>query len=1039
MFELECARHFDRVLVVAFVVVALGFSSPVLAPLSSAPPAASVGGTTGPPALELPSVMPATSPVLSITPGSGPVDTSVTLTVSGFPASASTHITWNNFQPGGSGTACTGTTNASGGFRCTFVIPPPIYPGTTDVSFTASDTFGDTASADFTLVPPSFTVSPTSGPVGTLVTFHATSYAPNKSITVTWSGGTACSGTTSGTGAFSCTFTIPARPCGTFLTFTGTDAVGDYARASFQVTGCSLAVSPTSGPVDTSVTLTVTKFATLSATTITWNDFQPGGSGTACTGTTNASGGFRCTFVIPPPIHPGTTLETFTATDAFGDTASANFQILPPSLTVSPSSGAVGNNVTLQASDYAPSASISINVSGGGTACSGTTSGSGAFSCTFTIPPTPCGSSLTFNGTDAVGDDALTSFLAVGCALEVSPTSGPVDTSVELTASGFSSGALLSIAWNDFQPGGNGTACSGTTNLSGGLSCEFVIPPPILPGTGQVEFTATDALNETSSTNFTVVPPALLVSPGSGPSKTVVNFTGTSFAPASPVSVIWTGGTACAGTTNATGGFQCSFSVPYVSCGTFLYFNGTDAVGDTARTFFLVNSCSSPPSLHTSPGSEAAGLPLVLTASGFFNNSPMTITWLQGTACSGAVNSSGTFVCTFALPNVPAGPYTFTARDGAGDTASTGFTVLLSPVTFAETGLPPFTSWSVLLNGTRQSSASSTIVFDVNAASYPFFVPLVSGGAGFYYTPTPLSGNVTVTGASTQVNITFLLVPAYPLTFLEKQLPVGAIWSVDDQFQQSGANKTVPVTATTMSRGAIGLQEPNGSLNFTIHPPAGFGVARISGPGAPNQTEGTVAGPRTWVVTFGPLVPLYFNESALPQLDLYPGAAWSVLLTPRLAHGGPAPQSGETNGTSVNFTVPAGAAYTFTVTILAPGAGSYKIAPAHGGATVPLTKPNAVKTIKFKLLTQTVVFKESHLAKGNNWTVTITSGTTPVFTFPLSASKAVGTGGIGFKLPVGTYTYTVTATNSQVPTPASGTFSVTTAPSPAQVISITFA
>jgi len=71
-------------------------------------------------------------------------------------------------------------------------------------------------------------------------------------------------------------------------------------------------------------------------------------------------------------------------------------------------------------------------------------------------------------------------------------------------------------------------------------------------------------------------------------------------------------------------------------------------------------------------------------------------------------------------------------------------------VTFTESGLPSGTSWSVILNGTTQSSTTSTVSFTEPNGTYPFRVIVVPG-----YSVSPTSGNVTVTGRSAGESLNF--------------------------------------------------------------------------------------------------------------------------------------------------------------------------------------------------------------------------------------------------------------------------------------------
>jgi len=62
-------------------------------------------------------------------------------------------------------------------------------------------------------------------------------------------------------------------------------------------------------------------------------------------------------------------------------------------------------------------------------------------------------------------------------------------------------------------------------------------------------------------------------------------------------------------------------------------------------------------------------------------------------------------------------------------------------VTFTESGLPSGTAWSVTVDGSVQSSVTSTIVFDEPNGSHAFISGSVSG-----YSVSPASANFVVSG-----------------------------------------------------------------------------------------------------------------------------------------------------------------------------------------------------------------------------------------------------------------------------------------------------
>jgi len=246
------------------------------------------------------------------------------------------------------------------------------------------------------------------------------------------------------------------------------------------------------------------------------------------------------------------------------------------------------------------------------------------------------------------------------------------------------------------------------------------------------------------------------------------------------------------------------------------------------------------------------------------------------------------------------------------------------------------------------------------------------------------------------------------------------------------------------SAGAVTFFLPAGLLHFSIAPPSPVGIASITGSGIVNLTSGMVAANfhTSWIVHFGLLIPLNFVVWPFPPFQPYAGAPWSVSLLPAVQHGGPAPLLNSTNGTppagtnvtTVGFLVPTGAVYRYSIT--GPGP-EYKLTPSQGrvragesssvnGTTIP---------VKFHLLTSKVVFKESGLPRGTNWTVAITGGTSPVFHYPFSEVQP-GPPQAVFRLPAGTYTWVAVAVGFTAPV-SSGTLTVSY-PAPATIVKVEF-
>jgi YVTN family beta-propeller protein len=274
----------------------------------------------------------------------------------------------------------------------------------------------------------------------------------------------------------------------------------------------------------------------------------------------------------------------------------------------------------------------------------------------------------------------------------------------------------------------------------------------------------------------------------------------------------------------------------------------------------------------------------------------------------------------------------------------------------------------------------------------------------------PASGLAFVAN-NLQGTISFVA-PEYPVTFDAVGLPSGSPWSVTAGLAPvRGSNTTAGLS------GRIVFDEPTGDLPYAISAPAGYGVARVTGPMEPSQSSATISGVTTLRVVFGALETLTFDENGLAT-----GVRWGVEVTSALRYGGPPGQALNTTGPSLTFTLVTGE-WKFAVV---PKPSVYGAVPARGVVVVgphPLTRE-----IRFHLITEPVVFEEHGLRAGTVWGVNVTG--------PENLSLTARAGAVvRFLLENGTYSFSTRNVSGETPTPSFGSFTVA-APlrPPAQVI-----
>lgn len=235
---------------------------------------------------------------MSLSPASGGPGSNVTATVRGFPGSRSLTVAWNRTGSAAGTTVCTGTTNSSGVYSCTFAIPQatagvyPVVASATDGS-QASSTVSVTGAANLS-------AAESSGPVGSNLSVSGGGFNAGETVTLSWdvTGTTWQTLTADSAGVFSVKSTVPYLPNGTQTLRARGSTSGINVTDSFTVHQ-SVSSDPGGGRAGSSLTVYARGFRAAQAVAVFWN--RTGGSGgtSVCTGTTTATGSYQCTFTVP--------------------------------------------------------------------------------------------------------------------------------------------------------------------------------------------------------------------------------------------------------------------------------------------------------------------------------------------------------------------------------------------------------------------------------------------------------------------------------------------------------------------------------------------------------------------------------------------------------------------------------------------------------------------------------------------------------------------------------------------------------------------
>ncbi|MGD9115626.1 MAG: IPT/TIG domain-containing protein [Dehalococcoidia bacterium] len=247
------------------------------------------------------------SPKITLSPISGDVGDTITVTGKGFDASSDVDVYF------GSTNVASAITNTKGTFTDTFVVPSTSRGSHT---VNAEDEGSNEADATFT-VSASININPASGPSGTTVTVTGNGFDASRTVTITYNSASVTTNpttvTTNTAGSFSATFSVPVGMAGNYPVV-ATDGVVT-ASATFTST-TSATISPETsatspGHVGSELTITGTGFTPNATITVTYS-LTGTQTDTLATVTSNASGNFTIPFTIPASTHGA---HTITVTD----------------------------------------------------------------------------------------------------------------------------------------------------------------------------------------------------------------------------------------------------------------------------------------------------------------------------------------------------------------------------------------------------------------------------------------------------------------------------------------------------------------------------------------------------------------------------------------------------------------------------------------------------------------------------------------------------------------------------------------------------
>ena len=375
-----------------------------------------------------------------------------------------------------------------------FFIVPESYGGSHTVTVESPTGNLEAFTGNYVVVP-NITIDPTSGSAGTDITVVGHGFGVSEhDVAVTYDGSIVKSGISADeNGAWTTSFAAPLSARGS----RAIDASGDVTKGS-DVTDKNFTVSPVvkmdpvTGGVGAQVTITATGFASAEGgIKVLYSDKEVRSNLTS-----EVNGSWSTSFTVPPSTRGSHIVKVLGNTTASGDVPDMIFTVAP-AVTISPTSGAVEDNIKVSGSGFANNeTSIEVAFDGKTIERNILADDNGSWSVDTKVPPCSSGPhSVAASGRMTPSTDITPATFSTEAVLTVVPKSGNVKDELRVTGSGFSAGKDYSISYD-----GNPMA-SGSVNESGSFQSLFKAPGG---KSGSLTITATDTKGATASTTFTM-------------------------------------------------------------------------------------------------------------------------------------------------------------------------------------------------------------------------------------------------------------------------------------------------------------------------------------------------------------------------------------------------------------------------------------------------------------------------------------------------------------------------------------------------------
>jgi hypothetical protein len=388
-----------------------------------------------------------------------------------------------------------------------------------------------------------------------------------------------------------------------------------------------------------------------------------------------------------------------------------------PEISLTPTSGSVGTEVTVSGTGFESFAGTEISIFFDNEEIAASplsVPGDGTFTVSFEVPDDVEPGTAYVRISTAIGGEVRKSFIVEESEIGLDTDEGEVGTAVTVEGRGFYAGSTVDLYY--YRGGSRLNLGDETVGDTGGFSYTFSVPDS---AAGEHRIKAEDALDNSAEATFEVVP-AISLSATSGAIGDELSISGSGFAGYSDLDIYFSSVKMAQDEANKYGSFEITLRVPTIESGAY-DIKAEDDEDNEARAPFTVAAGAT-----LSPTAGFIGAPVAVSGVGFKTGSVVTITFDGEQVATAVPGGNGTFSVSFVVPPSVGGNHTVTISDGT-NTATPIFTVeqqappapvLLSPVDGDRAEAAAEFDWEDVTDDSGVSYTLQVATKDSFAASY---------------------------------------------------------------------------------------------------------------------------------------------------------------------------------------------------------------------------------------------------------------------------------------------------------------------------------